>query len=193
VRGGDTGFSLVELLFAAAVVSLTAAIAAPGTMAVVDGNRVRQAAAFAAARLRLAKQQAVSRSAYTALTFDQIGGRWTFSVCVDGNGNGFRRGEVTTGKDKCVEGPYDIGQLFPGVDVSVDGTIRGPDGDAPSTDAVRFGSSNLASFSPSGSCTAGSLFLRSARGVQFVVRIAGATGRLRVLRYDAPARVWREV
>jgi len=77
--------------------------------------------------------------------------------------------------------------------VSVDGTIRGPDGDPPSSAPVRFGSSDIASFSPTGSCTAGSLFLRSPKGVQFAVRVAGVTGRLRLLRYDAPARVWREL
>jgi hypothetical protein len=168
------------------------ALAVPATVSARDEGRVRQAAAFAAARLRDAKQQAVMRTAAIGLVFDRDSTRWTFRLCADGNGNGLRRADIRTGRDTCAGAPVDLAALFPGVTVDVDSTIRGPDDDPPSADPVRFGSGDMASFSASGGCTAGSLFLRSARGAQYAVRVAGATGRLRVLRYDAPARRWRE-
>jgi hypothetical protein len=167
-------------------------LAAPMTAAVVDEGRAQQAAAFVAARLREAKQQAVTRTASTGLVFDLAGDRWLFTACMDGNANGLRRADVRNGVDACPASPIDLAALFPGVTVAADQSIRGPDGDPPSADPVRFGSSDIASFSPSGGCTAGSVFLRSTKGARYAVRIAGTTGRLRVLRYDAGARMWRE-
>jgi hypothetical protein len=50
----------------------------------------------------------------------------------------------------------------------------------------------MASCSPLGSCTAGTVFLRSERGLQWAIRVAGVTGRTRILRYDNGARTWRD-
>lgn len=189
----DPGASLIELLIVVAILLIAAGLALPTTAAAIDEGRVRQAAAFLAGRLRDAKQQAVTRTASTGLVFDLVDGRWTFRLCVDGNVNGLRRADLRANVDVCVDGPVDVAALFPGVSILVDNTIRGPDNDPPSSDPVRFGASNLASFSPSGGCTAGSLFVRSKKGAQYAVRVAGVTGRLRVLRYDAAARTWREL
>ena len=188
----DRGASLVEVVIVMAVIVSMVGAAAPGAAAAVDSRRVRQAAGLVAGRLRAAKQFAVYRGASVGLMFAEIAGRWTFRVCTDGNGNGLRRAEVDAGTDVCTEGPFDLERMFPGVHVQSDAGIRGPDGEAGSPDPVRFGKSDLASFSPDGGCTPGSLFLRSADGVQWVVRVAGVTGRTRVLRYDPPARAWRE-
>jgi hypothetical protein len=91
-----------------------------------------------------------------------------------------------------VDGPHQFSALFPGVEIAVDPSLRGPAGEPPSPDPVRFGISDMASFSPNGSCTAGSLFLRTPRAQQYVVRMAGVNGRLRVFKYDLGARIWRE-
>ena len=186
------GSSIVDVVIALFIVLTVSSFAVPATVAARDEGRVRQAAAFAAARLRDAKQSAVTGTAATGLVFDRISSRWTFRVCVDGNGNGLRRTDIRAGRDTCAAPPIDLGTLFPGVSIDVDGAIRGPDDDPPSADPVRFGSGDIASFSAAGGCTAGSLFIRSAKGAQYAVRVAGVTGRLRVLRYDAAARRWRE-
>ena len=188
----EAGASLVEVVLALAVAVTVMSLAAPVTASVVDASRARQAATFAAVRMRFARQQAVARSASTGLVFDQTTNGWTISVCVDGNGNGLRRADLRSGRDTCLEGPFDVASLFPGVHVAVDDGIRGPDGEAPNPDPVRFGSSNLASCSPAGTCTAGSVYFRSVKGVQYAVRLAGVTGRLRILRYDTASRTWRE-
>ena len=78
------------------------------------------------------------------------------------------------------------------MEIAVDPSLRGPAGEPPSPDPVRFGVSDMASFSPNGSCTAGSLFLRTPRAQQYAVRMAGVNGRLRVFKYDLGARLWRE-
>jgi hypothetical protein len=180
------------VLVMASIVVLTSLVA-PLAATVADAGRARQAAEFLAARLRLTRQQAVSRSASVGLVFDVIDGHQAFRVCTDGNENGIRRADIQAGTDPCVEGPYDIAALFAGVQVAVDGSLKGPDGEAGSPDPVRFGRGEIASFSPLGTCTAGSIFLRSRQGLQYAVRLAGVTGRVRILWYDASTRVWREV
>lgn len=182
----------MELLTVVIIAAVAVAMTVPAVANAVDAGRGREAAGFVAAHMRAAKQQAVLGSASAALVFDVVGGRWTFRVCVDGNGNGIRRADITRGTDTCGEGPYDVSSLYPGVLIDVDATLRGPDGEAPSADPVRFGSSNLASFSPSGSCTAGSIFLRTTKGEQYLVRVAGINGRLRILRYDRGSRSWMD-
>jgi hypothetical protein len=187
---GEDGTSLVELVLALAVVASTMAVVAPATAASVDASHGRHAAVFLATRFRAAHQHAIFASHATAIVFDQFAGRWTLRVCEDENGNGVRRSEITAGRDACTDGPYDVAAMFPGVAVGVDPSLPGPDGEPGSPDAVRFGRSNLASFSPAGSGTAGTIFLRSAAGRQYAVRVSNVTGRTRVLRYDTGVHKW---
>lgn len=187
------GYSLVELLLVLIAATTFISITLPMTAVTTDAERARHAASFVATRFRLARQQAVARTASVGLVFDQLNGRWVVRVCADANGNGLRRSEVTAGIDRCLDGPHDLETLFPGVRVAVDSSLQGPGGEPGSPDPVRFGASNIASFSSSGSCTAGSLFLRSARDVQYAVRVAGITGRTRILRYNPAAGTWDEI
>jgi type II secretory pathway pseudopilin PulG len=193
-RGGrDAGVTLIELLLVMALALTLTAIVVPLTANEMDAVRASHAASFLAARFQLARTQAVSRTASVAVAFDLTPGGWTIRSCIDGNGNGVRRAEMRSGRDVCFDGPYDIDALFPGIVVGVDPTLRGPDGEAGSADPVRFGASNMASFSPAGSCTAGTVYLRSAKGVQYAVRVSGVLGRLRLLRYDPASRQWTTV
>jgi Tfp pilus assembly protein FimT len=185
------GSSFVEVLASLALISLLVTLAVPAMAYSIDGTRAREAAGFLAARLRLARQDAVFRTASAGLIFDAVDGRWQIRACQDGNGNGLRRVEVTMGIDRCPNDPFDLGQMFPGVTVAVDPALPGPEGEAGSTDPVRFGASDIASFSPEGSATAGSVYVRSARGKQYAVRVGNVTGRIRVLRYDTGTKVWR--
>ena len=185
----DDGGSYVELVIVMALLAVLTGMATPITAQVIDAGKARQAAGFIAARFRMARQLAVVRTASIGLVFDLVNGRWTFRVCQDGNKNGIRRADVG-GVDKCFEGPYDIAAMFPGVSIAIDGTLPGPEGDPSSFDPVRFGVSDIASFSYSGSCTAGTLYLRSARRNQYAVRVGNVSGRTRLLKFDPGTRKW---
>ena len=189
----DAGVTLAELVVTLGILSVLVAFAVPTAGATVDAGRVASAANAMASRFRLARVEAVSRAHSVALVFDRDQDRWTFRVCEDGNGNGIRRAEIASGTDPCPEGPVDVAAMFPGARVDVDAGLRGPSGEPGSPDPVRFGASNIASFSSLGGCTAGTLFLRSPLGAQYAVRIAGGTGRTRVIRYDPARRAWIDV
>ena len=181
---------MVELVAVVAVAVVLASMTLPLSATVVDRTRVRDAAGFVGSRFRLARIEAVNRVANVGVVFDFVNGRWQIRACRDGTGNGLRRADIASGADPCFDGPHDFKAMFPGVDIAVDPALIGPVGEPANPDPVRFGTPDIASFSPTGSCTAGSLFLQSAKGQQFAVRISGANGRLRVFEYDRTPRVW---
>jgi len=191
-QGAERGATLAELVIAMALCATLTAIGAPLVAHTIDAGRGRQAAGFIASRFRLARQHAVAQSRSHAIVFDNGPIGWEFRVCVDGNANGVRRAEIAAGIDACPEGPYRLADLVSGTRIVVDGSLQGPEGDPPSADPVRFGSSDLASFSALGSSSSGSVFVQSRDGVQYAVRLAGATGRTRMLRYDPASAVWRD-
>ncbi len=186
----ERGTAVAEVLLVMTILVLVAAIAVPGTAQVIDSRRARLAAGFVASRLRLARHEAIFKTRQVGLVFDSIGDRWVFSVCIDGNQNGIRHTDIGVGIDACVEGPHDLERMFDGIRIDVDSTLAVPEGSTASADPVRFGPSDIASFSSAGSCTPGTIYLRSKQGVQYAVRVGGATGRTRILRYDTGTHSW---
>lgn len=184
-----TGISYVEVVIALAIVAVMTTTAVPVTGSAIDASRARSAAGFLASRLRLARQHAAARTTSMGVVFDLAGSGWNIRICADGNGNGIRRTEIAAGTDTCAEGPFSVAQLFPGVEVGVDARLPGPDGEPGSADPVRFGRSDIASFSPEGTGTAGTVFLRT-RSSQYAIRVSNVTGRTRVLRYAPAIGAW---
>ena len=58
------------------------------------------------------------------------------------------------------------------------------------SDPVRLGRSDTLTFSPFGTATSGTIFLRSEQGRQYAVRVLGATGRTRILEFRHAAGAW---
>ena len=190
LASGDTGATFVDLVMALTLALTMAGLAMPATAEVLEASRARQAAGFMASQFRLARLRAVASTRSVGLVFDQIGAAWTFRICTDGNANGLRRSELGSGQDACTSELVDVAAMFPGMAIGVDPRLPGPVGEPGSGDPVRFGTSDILSFSATGTCTAGTLFLRSARGTQYAVRISNVTTRTRVLRYEAGPRTW---
>lgn len=101
---------------------------------------------------------------------------------VDRNRNGVRTTDISAGIDVPVETTVRLGELYQGVAIAVAG--------AAGSDPVRLGASNLLSFTPFGTSTSGSVFVRGRDGSQFAIRVLGATGRTRVQRYVPRTQAW---
>jgi len=72
-----------------------------------------------------------------------------------------------------------------------DAGVPDVDGDhSAMSDGVRIGTSRILTLGPDGTATSGTLYVRGRRG-QFAVRILGATGRTRVLRFDPASGQWK--
>lgn len=118
-----------------------------------------------------------------ALRFETVADGVAVAVYQDGNRNGVRSLDIARGIDARVEEPVLLAQRFPGVDIALaPGT--------PGSDPIQIGGSNLLSFSPIGTASSGTIYIRSRDGTQWGVRVLGATGRTRVLRYDPRRREW---
>jgi Tfp pilus assembly protein FimT len=174
---------LLELIFVVALAGILAAMAIPETTAGVERLRTAGAARYLAGRLALARTQAVARSANVALLFVADGGTFTVGAYGDGNGNGVRTRDINAGIDPVVEAPVRFSDLFPRVSLFLNDPA---DTSAPDTSA-------LMSFTPIGTASSRTLYLRGRDGSQYAVRVLGATGRTRLLRFVAATRQWIEV
>jgi type II secretory pathway pseudopilin PulG len=158
-------------------------IAVPQVLGSIDRSRGRIAARFLGARMALARSQAVTRGAAVALRFEEGPEGISFSVFQDGNGNGVRTRDIQREIDRQIEAPIRLFEQFPGVQIAVGPDISG-------SDPVRIGSSNLLTFSPLGTATSGTVYVLGRDGTQWGVRVLGATGRTRVLRWVADTGEW---
>jgi type II secretory pathway pseudopilin PulG len=164
------------------VIATVSAIAVPQSLAGIDRARAASAARYLASRMAVARAQAVMRSAHVALRFEDRPSGITFRMFLDGNRNGVRTADIDAALDLPLEDPVHLGDLFPGTAIAVSGTAG--------SDPVRLGSTDLLSFTPLGTSTAGSVFVRGRDGSQFAVRVLGATGRVRVERFVARSGTW---
>jgi hypothetical protein len=151
-------------------------VAVPQVLSGLEHSRARAAARYLAARMALARAQAVARSSTVGLRFSDEAGILSFAAFVDGNHNGIRSNDIDTGIDVPLEPPATLTQMFPGVTIS----------------SSSFGSSGIVSFTPAGTATSGTVYVRGRGGSRFAVRVLGATGRTRVLRYDPASREFVE-
>ena len=187
------GFSLLESCLVVALLVLTAALALPAVLAGLDDARAVAAARHVAALARLTRVQAAVRSAHVGLRFERHGAGYRYALYVDGNGNGLRTRDVRRGVDEAITPMERIGDRFPGVGLGVAAGVAGvADGRlmTAGADPIQLGVADTLTFSPLGTATSGTIFLRSRTGRQYAVRVLGATGRTRVLEFRAETGSW---
>ena len=105
-----------------------------------------------------------------------------FQMFVDDNHNGVRTLDIASRVDRPIDTPVHLSDLFPGVVIGASGDVG--------TDPVRIGTTDLLSFTPLGTATPGTVHVLGPDGLQLAVRITGATGRTRVLRYVPSTEQW---
>ena len=185
------GFSLLELVFVVGLIATTAVAIVPSVASAVDTYRTVGAARYVAARLQRTRMDAVTRGFNAAIRFTATGSAYSFGVYADGNGDGVRSADIDRGVDRLLLGPERLGEQFAGVEFGTLPGLPGVEGSAaPGTDPIRIGSARMASFTPIGTSTSGSLYIRGPRRAQFVVRLYGETGKTRILRFNARANAW---
>jgi hypothetical protein len=128
--------------------------------------------------------QAATRAATVALRFEERPEGITFEIFQDGNRNGVLTRDIQRQIDYSIEPATRLWELFPRVLIAL-----APD--SPGTRAVQLaGGSNLLSFTPQGTATSGTVYVRGPDGTQWAVRVLGATGRTRLQRFDPRRHQW---
>jgi hypothetical protein len=174
---------VIELVAVTGVIAILGGAAAAHVLSSVDHSRGYAAARYLAGRMALARTQAVARGRAVGLRFTQESRGFTFAVFQDGNGDGIRTVDIQSGVDRPSDPPMSLFEQFPGVDI-------GLSPHSPATSAVQLGQTNILTFTPLGTATSGTIYVSDRRGSQWAVRVLGATGRTRVLRYDARTGDW---
>ena len=161
------GYSLVELLVTVAIAATLAAISVPMLGNSLEHSRLRGAAFHMSARLYLVRSQAVRRHAYVALRFKTVGGAVQYQTFGDGDGDGVKSADITSGRDVPLDRPEAIGETHPGIEF---GFVAG----CPL---------------PGGESTTGTLYIRS-RSEAYAIVMLGATGRTRLLHCSPTNGQW---
>jgi hypothetical protein len=118
----------------------------------------------------------------------------SFAVVVDGDGDGVSAADVAAGVDPVFRAADLLETHFPRARFGVAGGVPAIDETrmlTSSDDPIRLGAADQLTLGPLGTATSGTVYIASRAGVQFAVRIAGVTGRARVLRYHPGVRAWR--
>jgi prepilin-type N-terminal cleavage/methylation domain-containing protein len=193
-RGHSPGFTVLELLFTIAIAGTLAAIAVPQGLRTLDDFRTRSAARYLAQRLGDARLSAIKRSAALGLRFEPSVPDYRISTVVDGNRNGLRTADIVAGIDRTLTEPETLAAKFAGVTLGFVDDVPDVDGQpAGSTDGVRVGASRLLTMNANGTSSSGTVYVRGRDRSQYAVRVLGATGRVRVLKYDFVRRRWTDV
>jgi type II secretory pathway pseudopilin PulG len=185
-------FSLIDLLFVLGLAATLGAVAVPQLAGSVDDMQTRAAARYVATRLQQTRMSAVMRRRDTAMRFTTMGSTYSFTVYADGNRNGVRTGDIERGIDRPVQATERLPDQFRGVDFGAAPGLPPVDagGTPPGTDPIRLGAGSLATFTSTGTATAGSLYIRGRGNAQYVIRIFGDTGKTRVLTFNARSGTW---
>lgn len=189
-NSSERGITLLELVFVVSVTVVLTGVAVPLTGDALDEARTGAAARYLAGQIVSSRMDAVNRSRCVALRFEASTPDYRVARYVDGNGNGVRSADIGGGIDFIDGVPKRIGDDFPNVRFGLAEGLPDVDGvRGAGTDGVRIGSAKILTMSPDGTATSGTLYVEGRRA-QYAVRVLGATGRTRVLKYDSGRRAW---
>jgi prepilin-type N-terminal cleavage/methylation domain-containing protein len=179
---GD-GFSLIELLVTVAIIGLFLSISLPAIGSMSRKRELRSAAAELRAIFRNVQSRAMTQGRNSAVKFKMIDGVWHYGFFDDGDGDGVCNDDIASGIDRQSRPFRQVIGSTEHVRIGLlRVSVREPGSDEivrPDESPVRFNQSTLCSFSPFGGGTSGSIYLTDGMGIAAVVRVSGATGRVR--------------
>ena len=194
-RRGEAGLSLAETSLALAILALLVLASAPLTAATLSRARVAAAAMEMAGSFARLRAQAIAEHRRVALRFTTGAGAPSFAVYADGDGDGVRSDDIALGRDPILEAARDLPSRYEGIDfglldVAVPEVPPQSGAIPPGSDPIRFGSSDIVTFTPWGTATGGTVFVSDGRDTICAVVLYGKTGRIRTYRLDRSAGRW---
>lgn len=177
------GHTLVEMVVVVAILVIFGTLSVPHIRAYSEEVHLLGAGHVFRGEFRKARSMAAMRGVYTALRFESQAGGWTLSTYADGNRNGVLSSDIALGIDRRVAGPRQLTTGAGDVRVAINpGTPAIPPdrGMLDPADPIRFGPSNMLSFSPLGTATPGTFYLAGAHA-QAAVRVTPGTARVRLM------------
>ena len=170
-----------------------AAIAVPVIGGTLDRERTIVGAQYLAGQLQRARLESLKRARSVAVRLQVTGDRTQLRLFADGNGNGVLQRDIDRGIDLPLTPIEWLDDQARDISLRINqevSDVAGVTTLAPGDDPLRIGNTSILTFSPLGSATSGTLYVAAHRGPQMAIRVFGATGRVRVLMFDARTRQW---
>jgi Tfp pilus assembly protein FimT len=191
MAGDSAGTSLLEIVMVMAIICCVAGVGLPVLSNATDARRTRDGASFLAGQFRLARQRAVLTGRNVAVVFDDLDQDFAIRLCEDSDRDGISRSDISAQTDRCDAPAEPLSARFSGVSIAYAPDVPNPDGEMAAS-ALRFGVTQMAVFTPTGTSSGGTVAILGPGGNQFAVRVSGVTGRTRVLRFEPGSRTWTE-
>jgi type II secretory pathway pseudopilin PulG len=178
----ERGVTYLEMLVVVTLILFGIGVAAPAIRAYSAEAHLLGAGREFKVQFLKARSTAARSGAYTAIRFERDGELATYSLYSDGNWNGVRSADIQSGVDRRVGGPFPLSGGSADVRVGFNPGVPAvpPDTGFLSGDPIRFGSTDILSFSPIGTATPGTFYL-AGDGVQAAVRVNPGSARVRLL------------
>ena len=188
------GTSLPELLVVLLILGLVFALSLPALSNLLAEEGLAAAAREVSGILNMARARAVFQGADVGVKWISSGGDLVLSVYQDGNGNGVTTADIRKGIDRLVAGPYWLRGKYPGISFSFVPGFDGLDpGGAPIgnvADPLRFGRSDICSFSPIGKASPGTVYLSNRNRRQAAVRVTPANAKIQSFTWHGKSLKW---
>lgn len=189
----QAGAALIDIVVSVALCLLMGAVAVPVVGGTLERERTVIGAQYLAGHLQRARLESLKRARSVAVRLELIGDRTQLRVYADGNGNGVLQRDIDRGTDVALTPLEWLDDQVRDISLRINQDVTEASGSGtlePGDDPLRIGNTALVTFSPFGSATSGTLYVAASRGPQMAIRIFGATGRVRVLMFDAQTRQW---
>ena len=188
------GVTLPDLLTTLAILSIVAGLSSSAVHAFAGMTSLRAAAQEVASVFSQARGRAIHRNAYSGVKWIARDGDLSLEIHDDGDGDGVRNDDIENGVDPLVLGPVTVRNRWPKVTVGfIPGFVaRDPKGNPVGdlSDPIRFGRSDIASFSPFGDCSPGSVWLGDGLDRQALVRLTPGSATIAIYEWVAARRSW---
>jgi prepilin-type N-terminal cleavage/methylation domain-containing protein len=193
MRSRQAGYSLLELIFALAILGALVTVASSALTDLGRRTALRCAAGRFQAVLAGVRDEAGLLDRFRGVRFFQTPSGWGYSVYEDGDLDGVRNDDIRSGVDRLVAGPNLLLDAAGGIGVGIPALgITHPDTRAlmtPQSAPVNFNGSSICSFAPDGDGTPGTIYLTDGTDTA-AVRCAGNGGRVYILLYDRRGKTW---
>lgn len=179
----QSGHTLLEILVVVAIMLAVAAVGTPMLKAYSEDAYLLGAGRQFRTAFRLARSVAARSNVQTAIRFEEEPDGLYFSVYADANYNGVLAAEIDKGIDKRLDGPHRLDGGAPTVRIGINPdtpAIPPEKGILDPSDPIRFGNSNMLSFSPLGTATPGTFYVAGLQA-QGAVRVTPGSARVRLM------------
>jgi len=178
------------------ILGLLLAASAPALFAALSRSRVTAAARELGQEMARLRSEAIVSRRKVAMRLTWSAGRYAYAFYADGDGDGVRADDIAAGRDAPIGPGRDLASRYDGVDfglldVAIPEVPPGSGVLPPGSDPVRFGLSDIITFTPHGTSSSGTLYVSDGTSAVAAVVLFGGTGRIRTLRFDRDVWAWR--